>query len=97
MPPLTPPAGDSDDVEITFQGLNFTKDTAVVIVPDAAAADETATVVSRTVVPSQKNVLGSITVGFDFVNLPAATADLFQVFLTGPHAQRVWLGSVSSV
>lgn len=81
--------------QIFVSGLNFTKDTAVVLVPDAAVADEPGEVTGRVVVPSAKDVLGTISVEMTFSNTPAAVADYYQVFLTGPHGQRVWLGTVS--
>ena len=85
------------DVQIVVTGLNFTKDTAVVLVPDVAAADEPGEVTARSVVPSAKDVLGTISVEMTFSNTPAATGDYYQVFLTGPAAQRVWLGTVTVV
>jgi hypothetical protein len=97
MPPIVLAASTVGDQleQIVVPGLNFTKDTAVVLVRDAAAADEPGEVTSRTVVPSGKNILGAISVEMTFSNTPAAVANYYQVYLTGPNGQRVWLGTVS--
>lgn len=96
LPNTTP----STDVQIVFTGLNFTKDTAVVLVADAAdeAGGETAEVTGRVVVPSQVDVLGIITLDLNFANTPAIpTPNYYQLFLVGPNMQRTFLGTAQVV
>ncbi len=86
-------APDATDVELEIIGLNIVKDTAVVFARDDAPDDATIVVTDRTVVPSTKNGLGSVTVKFDSTGLDAAV-NQFQIFLTGAKAQRVYVGAL---
>lgn len=93
---LAPITGDSD-VTFSAVGLNFTPDTGVAFISDAAAVDELANVTDvRIAPPSTLDGLGIIEVDVSFVNLPPATADLFQIFLTASNGQRVFLGVVNT-
>lgn len=84
--------GANGDFDITVQGLNIVGDTTLLIIPIGAPTSEI-TINEKTVVPSAKNVLGSITTNITLAN--GTNGDEFEMFLIGPCGTRVYVGNIT--
>lgn len=93
---ITLDAGANPDEAIDVQGMNFTPSTNMELVVDQAPANATAVLDTFAVTPSTQDTLGTIATTWDFTNIPAATANLYRIYITGPFGQRVFVGTIGS-
>lgn len=84
--------GANGPFDITVRGLNIRGDTTLVIVPVGTPTSEI-TNNGKTVVPSAKDVLGSVVTAITLAN--GTNGDVFEMFLIGPCGTRVYVGNIT--
>lgn len=84
--------GDGD-FDIAVRGLNIRGDTTLVIVPGQVVSISEITNNGKTVVPSGKDVLGSVVTNITLAN--GTNGEVFAMYLVGPCMTRAFVGLIT--